>query len=96
MDLFCNRYRIYIYKYIRLSPHPQPCLFARIRLPTQPSLLPAIVSQFRLTTPNYLDIGATIAKLGLPTLFVMEGGYALDDIGDAVVNVLVGFEGAKQ
>jgi acetoin utilization deacetylase AcuC-like enzyme len=31
----------------------------------------------------------------LPTLFVMEGGYAVEEIGINTVNVLMGFEGAK-
>jgi acetoin utilization deacetylase AcuC-like enzyme len=30
---------------------------------------------------------------GLPTLFVLEGGYAVAEIGINVVNVLSGFEG---
>ena len=33
-----------------------------------------------------------IAGLGRPTLFVMEGGYAVEDIGVNTVNVLAGFE----
>jgi acetoin utilization deacetylase AcuC-like enzyme len=31
--------------------------------------------------------------LGKPTLFVMEGGYAVREIGVNVANVLTGFEG---
>ena len=38
-------------------------------------------------------LGARIAAIGRPTLFVMEGGYAVDDIGVNAVNVLSGFEG---
>ena len=34
-----------------------------------------------------------IAGLGLPTLFVMEGGYAVDEIGVNAVGVLTGFDG---
>ena len=33
-----------------------------------------------------------IAALGKPTLFVMEGGYAVEEIGINAVNVLEGFE----
>jgi acetoin utilization deacetylase AcuC-like enzyme len=40
-------------------------------------------------------MGARIAGLRLPTLFVMEGGYAVDEIGLNVTNVLAGFEGGK-
>ena len=49
------------------------------------------ISRFRLQTPDYLRVGARIAELGLPTVFVMEGGYATDVIGVNVANVLEGF-----
>ena len=39
------------------------------------------ISQFKLKTEDYPKIGRRIAKLGLPTLFVMEGGYAVEEIG---------------
>ncbi len=52
------------------------------------------ISKFRLKTENYPVIGARIAKLGLPTLFVMEGGYAVAEIAVNAVGVLQGFEGA--
>ena len=52
------------------------------------------ISQFRLTSSDYLTVGTRIAKLGLPTLFVMEGGYAVEEVGINAVNVLLGFEGA--
>ncbi len=51
------------------------------------------ISQFKLVSADYPKIGARIAKLGLPTLFVMEGGYAVDEIGVNAVGVLTGFEG---
>jgi len=50
------------------------------------------ISQFKLTSENYPKIGRRIAKLGMPTLFVMEGGYAVDEIGVNAVGVLTGFE----
>ncbi|MCK0208606.1 histone deacetylase family protein [Starkeya koreensis] len=50
------------------------------------------ISQFRLDSPDYLKIGLRIAKLAKPTLFVMEGGYAVEAIGINVANVLEGFE----
>ena len=37
-------------------------------------------------------MGAALAAAGLPTLFVMEGGYAVDALGTNCVNVLEGFE----
>jgi acetoin utilization deacetylase AcuC-like enzyme len=50
------------------------------------------ISRFRLETRDYPVIGARIRELGLPTLFVMEGGYAVDAIGVNAVGVLTGFE----
>ena len=52
------------------------------------------ISKFKLDSPDYLKIGSKIAALKLPTLFVMEGGYAVEEIGINAVNVLTGFEGA--
>ncbi len=51
------------------------------------------ISQFKLDHPDYLRMGERIAKLSRPTLFVMEGGYAVAEIGINAVNVLQGFEG---
>jgi acetoin utilization deacetylase AcuC-like enzyme len=53
------------------------------------------ISQFRLKSENYPKVGARIAALGRPTLFVMEGGYAVAEIGINAVNVLSGFEGGS-
>lgn len=50
------------------------------------------ISKFQLKIEDYSKIGVMIAKLKKPTLFVMEGGYAVDEIGTNVVNVLLGFE----
>ncbi len=50
------------------------------------------ISRFRLENDDYLRMGEAIAGLGAPTLFVMEGGYAVEDIGINAVNVLTGFE----
>jgi acetoin utilization deacetylase AcuC-like enzyme len=46
------------------------------------------ISQFRLTNEDYLTMGKRIADLGLPMLFVLEGGYAVKDIGINASNVL--------
>lgn len=50
------------------------------------------ISRFRLNSDDYLRIGQRIATLRRPTLFVFEGGYAVDAIGVNAVNVLKGFE----
>lgn len=50
------------------------------------------ISFFRLGSADYSDMGGRIAEIGLPSLFVFEGGYAIDEIGVNAVNVLTGFE----
>jgi acetoin utilization deacetylase AcuC-like enzyme len=47
---------------------------------------------FAIESHEFRDIGRRIAGLRRPTLFVMEGGYALADLALNVVNVLTGFE----
>ena len=49
------------------------------------------ISYFKLKSEDFRDYGRRIAKLKLPTLFVMEGGYAIEAIGVNTVNVLEGF-----
>jgi acetoin utilization deacetylase AcuC-like enzyme len=51
------------------------------------------ISHFRLKSEDYLRVGAAIAGCGLPTVFTMEGGYAVAQVGENVVNVLEGFSG---
>ncbi|WP_431023513.1 histone deacetylase family protein [Halomonas sp. H5] len=50
------------------------------------------ISHFRLTSEDFLRLGERIASVELPTLFVMEGGYMVDEIGINAVNTLQGFE----
>ena len=52
------------------------------------------ISFFKLKSDNYFALGADIAAVGLPTLFVMEGGYDIEEIGVNTVNTLIGFENA--
>jgi acetoin utilization deacetylase AcuC-like enzyme len=47
---------------------------------------------FRLSQDGYRRIGRLLAGLGLPTLLVQEGGYALDAIGGCAVAALAGFQ----
>ncbi len=51
------------------------------------------ISFFKLKSEDFTTYGADIAALNLPTLFVMEGGYDIAEIGVNAVNVLQGFEG---
>lgn len=50
------------------------------------------ISKFQLREPEYLRLGAQIAALQLPTVFILEGGYAVEEIGHNVAHVLRGFE----
>ena len=52
------------------------------------------ISFFRLSSEDFLHYGGEIAKAKLPTLFCMEGGYGVKEIGLNAANVLSGFEGA--
>jgi acetoin utilization deacetylase AcuC-like enzyme len=49
------------------------------------------MSCFLVETDDFLQIGALIGKLTTPMVFVLEGGYAVDNVGHNVVNVLTGF-----
>jgi acetoin utilization deacetylase AcuC-like enzyme len=49
------------------------------------------ISRFTLRSDDYLRMGRMLASAGLPTVFVMEGGYAVAEVGVNVVNVLEGF-----
>lgn len=52
------------------------------------------ISLFKLKSADYLRVGERLKRLGKPTVFIMEGGYAIEAIGINAVNVLSGFEGA--
>ncbi|PSJ41544.1 histone deacetylase family protein [Allosphingosinicella deserti] len=49
------------------------------------------ISFFELRTEDYGPIARRIAAAGLPTLIVMEGGYAVDALGANVSSFLSGF-----
>ena len=48
------------------------------------------IGDFALTGAAYPAIGRRIAALGLPTLVVQEGGYAIAELGENVVGLLQG------
>jgi acetoin utilization deacetylase AcuC-like enzyme len=50
------------------------------------------ISFFKLSSADFLTTGQMIGRLDIPTLFVMEGGYDVEEVGINVVNVLKGFE----
>ena len=49
------------------------------------------ISGFRLESDDYLRLGERLARVGLPTVLVFEGGYAVDAVGVNAVNVLEAF-----
>ena len=49
------------------------------------------ISTFRLGAGHFPQLGARMAALGLPTVLVQEGGYAVDEIGSNVAGVLGAF-----
>lgn len=51
------------------------------------------IGKFRLQSDDFWAMGDMIAQIGLPTLTVMEGGYALSALGENVVQFLSGLEG---
>ena len=50
------------------------------------------ISGFKLRSDDYFRVGEDIARAGLPTVFVFEGGYAVAELGVNAVNALDGFE----
>jgi acetoin utilization deacetylase AcuC-like enzyme len=50
------------------------------------------ISSFRLSRGDYPRIGEALAALGLPTVLVQEGGYAVAEIGENVAGVLGAFD----
>ncbi len=50
------------------------------------------ISAFTLQSSDFLRLGRRLARLGLPTVLVLEGGYAAQDLGANAANVVDGFE----
>jgi acetoin utilization deacetylase AcuC-like enzyme len=50
------------------------------------------ISNFELETSDFKLLGKKIKQIGLPTLFILEGGYATDELGLNTVQVIDGFE----
>lgn len=49
------------------------------------------ISGFKLKSDDYLRVGERLARVGLPTVLVFEGGYAVAEVGINAVNVLHAF-----
>jgi acetoin utilization deacetylase AcuC-like enzyme len=50
------------------------------------------ISKFQLLSPDYLRLGQLIERIELPTVFILEGGYATEELGINAANVIDGFE----
>lgn len=48
----------------------------------------------QVSAGGFEQIGAALARPGLPVLFVQEGGYMSDDLGENLTRVLGGYQGA--
>ena len=48
-----------------------------------------------ISTEGFGRIGESIARLGLPTVLVQEGGYNVEALGANLTSFLKGFEGAR-
>ena len=53
------------------------------------------ISTFLLQSSDFTLLGQRLGRLGLATVFVLEGGYAAAELGINAVNVLEGFEQAS-
>ncbi len=53
------------------------------------------ISYFEILAEDYISMGQRIGALNLPTLVVLEGGYALDAIGENTANFLEGLQSAS-
>ena len=49
------------------------------------------ISGFTLQSDDYLRMGERLARMGLPTVLVFEGGYAVAEVGVNAVNVVQAF-----
>ncbi len=50
------------------------------------------ISSFQLLADDFTRLGQRLQRLGLPTAFVLEGGYAAAELGHNAAQVLEGFE----
>jgi acetoin utilization deacetylase AcuC-like enzyme len=53
------------------------------------------LAALKVTTPGFKRIGEAVARMGLPTVLVQEGGYLSDILGANLTSTLAGFESAR-
>lgn len=51
------------------------------------------ISGFKFQSEDFVRLGKRLAKIGVPTVFLLEGGYAIDELGINCANVFEGFAG---
>lgn len=74
---------------VRIARHDADALVVSLGLDT---FAGDPISKFLLQTGDFTVLGECLGQLGLPTIFVLEGGYAAAELGINAVNVLEGFE----
>jgi acetoin utilization deacetylase AcuC-like enzyme len=52
------------------------------------------IAGFQLKSADYRKMGSRLAQLGKPVVFLFEGGYCFDALGELATNVLAEFEAA--
>ncbi|MFT5612057.1 MAG: acetoin utilization deacetylase AcuC-like enzyme [Polaribacter sp.] len=50
------------------------------------------ISNFELKSDDFKVLGIKLSQMGLPTVFILEGGYATEDLGINTALVIQGFE----
>jgi acetoin utilization deacetylase AcuC-like enzyme len=53
------------------------------------------LAALKITTDGFRRIGEAIARFGLPTVIIQEGGYLSDILGANLTATLGGFEAAR-
>lgn len=77
---------------LRIAAHHSDALVVSLGLDT---FADDPISKFSLQASDFHRLGQRLAALGLPTVFVLEGGYAAEALGHNAAQVLEGFEGAR-
>lgn len=54
------------------------------------------ICELKIRTEDYLRMGEALAGFGTPVMFVFEGGYNIEKLGENTVNVLESFLGASR
>ena len=75
----------------RISQHRADALVVSLGLDT---FVGDPISKFALQSSDFHRLGTRLRRLGMPSVFVLEGGYAAAELGVNAANVLDAFEAA--